>query len=113
MAVRPTHAANEEMGSGESDDDPDRMDDLVDGMMAEPLNGPPVDMRPGGSDAPPGPQVSERSLAAGSGQLAARSKSQEELESEGFYGSRRPKVLAEPYVPTEAEREEHEKSHLP
>ena len=113
MAVSPTHAANEEMGSGESDDDPDRMDDLVDEMMAEPLKGPPVDMSPDGSYAPPGPQVSERSLAAGSGQLAARSKSQEELESEGFYGSRRPKMLAEPYVPTEAEREEHEKSHLP
>ena len=42
MTVRPTHAANEER-SGESDDNPDRMDDLVDEMMAEPLNGPPVD----------------------------------------------------------------------
>ena len=40
VTVRPTHAANEVEGSGESDDDPDRMDDLVDEMMAEPLNGP-------------------------------------------------------------------------
>ena len=113
MAVRATHASNEELGSGESDDVPDRTDDLLDEMMAEPLNGPPLDMRPDGSDASPGPQVSERSLAVGSGQLAASSKSQEELDSEGFYGSRRPKMLGEPYVPTEAEREEHEKSHLP
>ena len=113
VTIRPTHAANEDIGSSESDDDPDRMDDIVDEMMAEPLNGPPVDMRPDGSDASPGPQVSERPLAAGSGQLAARSKSQEELESEGFYGSRRPRMLGEPYVPTEAEQEEHEKAHLP
>ena len=61
MAVSPTHAANEEVGSGESDDDLDRMDDIVDEMMAEPLNGPPVDMGPEGSDPSPG-QVSERSL---------------------------------------------------
>ena len=113
MAVRPTHAANEEIGSGESDDDPDRMDDLVDEMMAESLNGPPVGMGHEGSDASPGAQVGERSPADVPGRLAARSKSQEELESEGFDGSRRPQMLGEPYVPTEAEREEHEKSHLP
>ena len=36
MAVRPTHVANENGESGESDDDPDRMDDIVDEMMADP-----------------------------------------------------------------------------
>ena len=76
MAVSPTPAANEDVGSGESGDDPDRMDDLVDEMMAEPLIGPPVDMGPEGSDASPGTRVSERSLADVSGRLAARSKSQ-------------------------------------
>ena len=80
MAVRPTYAANENVESGESDDDPDRMGDLVDEMMAEPLNGPPVDMGPDGSDASLGTQVSERSLADVPGRLAAGSKSQEELE---------------------------------
>ena len=113
VTVRPTHAANENGESGESDDDPDRMDDIVGEMMAEPLNGPPVDEGTEGSDASPGTQVGERSLADVPGRLAARSKSQGEPESEGFYGSRRPKMLGEPYVPTEAEREEHEKSHLP
>ena len=84
--------------------------------MAEPLNGPPdeavvVDLE--GSNASPGPQVCERSPAAGSGPRAVRVKSQVGLEQEGFFGSRRPRMLAEPYVPTQQERGEHEKSHLP
>ena len=57
--------------------------------------------------------MSERSLAAGSGQVAVRMETEEEKEQRGFYGSREPRMLGEPYVPTEAEREEHEKSHLP
>ena len=65
---------------------------------------------PGGGQAS-GSQVSERSLAADPGPPAVREKSNE--EQEGFYGSRKPRMLGEPYVPTQAEREEHEKSHLP
>ena len=53
VTVSPTHAANENVESGESDDDPDRLGDIVDEVMAEPLNGPPVDMGPEGSDASP------------------------------------------------------------
>ena len=34
--------------------------------------------------APPGPQVRERSLAAGSGQVAVREESEEEKEQRGF-----------------------------
>ena len=86
MTVRPTHAANEER-SGESDDDPDRMDDLVDEVMAELLNGPPVDYDTEEGSRAPSPQVGERSPDAGSGPLAARKRSEEELEQEGFYGS--------------------------
>ena len=78
--------------------------------MAEPLNGPP----PGYDAGDPAPgQVGERSPAAVPGPPAIRKKSEEELEQEGFYGSRKPRMLGEPYVPTQQEREEHEKSHLP
>ena len=96
-------------------DDPDRIDDIVDEIMAEPLNGPPVDdgLEERSGDASPGPQVGERSPAAGSGPRAVRVKSREELEQEGVFGSRRPRMLAEPYVPTQQERDKHEKSHLP
>ena len=34
----------------------------------------------------------------------------EEKEQRGFYDYRKPRMLGEPYVPTEAEREEHEKT---
>ena len=45
--------------------------------------------------------------------MAVREETEEEKDQRGFYGTRKPKLLGEPYVPTEAEREEHEKSHLP
>ena len=101
MAGRPL-LGKDAADPGESDDDPDRMGDIIDEMMADPLNGPPVDYDSEEGSRAPGPQVGERSPAAGSGPPAVRNKSEEELEQEGFYGSRRPKMLGEPYVPTEA-----------
>ena len=73
MTVRPTYAANEER-SGESDDDPDRMDDLVDEVMAKLLNGLAVDYDSQEGSRAPGPQAGERLPAAGSGPLAARKR---------------------------------------
>ena len=46
--------------------------------------------------AHPGPQVSERSLAAGSGPMVVQERSDFDLEEGGFYGSRKPKLLGEP-----------------
>ena len=58
--------------------------------MAEELDDLPPPGPVAGSSAP-GSQVTERSVAAEPGPLAAKEKSEEELEQEGFYGNRRPK----------------------
>ena len=110
MAVRPLLANDVGEGPGDSDDHLG-----MDEMMEEfEQGGPGEDSRhrdPG--EGPPGPQVTERSVAAGSGPIGVRERSEVELEQEGFYGSRKPRLLGEPYVPTEQEIEEHNKSHLP
>ena len=130
--TRPLLAADGD--PGESDDDPG-MDDLADEMMEEPLNGPPEshapDPRdperpaprrarrasPGDADvrsvvppALPGPALDE------SGARAPDESSGVDEESRiqsGAYGKRTPRGLSEPYVPTQAEIDEHERSHLP
>ena len=118
MAAR-TEDANQ---PGDSDNDPGMEEmmeefDKEDRTMRQEWRVEDLDYQPGSSSgdraAPSGPQVSERSLAVGSGQVAVRMGTEEEKEQRGFYGSRKPRMLGEPYVPTEAEREEHEKSHLP
>ena len=94
MAVRPIYGYDAG-DPGESDDDPGMMVDEVIEEMDSP-----------GDAGASGGQPPEA-------QVASREESEVELEQSGFYGSRKPKLLGEPYVPTEAEREEHEKTHLP
>ena len=101
MAVRPTHAANEAEEPGESDDDPGMDVETMAEDLKEFDPPPPVRARhesphgPVAGSSAPGSQVSERSLAAEPGPLAAKGKSEEELEQEGFYGNRRPKMLGD------------------
>ena len=92
MAVRPLYVSDAG-DPGESDDDPGMMVDEV----IEEMNSP-------GDAGVSGGQPPDARIA-----LPEESR----LEQEGFFGSRKPRLLGEPYVPTEAEREEHDKTHQP
>ena len=126
MAVRPLRGNEDATYPGDSDDDPG-LDDMMeefdhdqDRIMRQEWRGEdlgdeeprPPQRRPryqsryqsGDSAAAPG----ERSPAAGPRAAVVRVESEEELEQRGFFGSRKSRMLGEPFVPTKAEREARE-----
>ena len=122
---------------GESDDDPG-MDDLADQMMDEPVSFPPefapapasgdgpdlrspprrkrrasvgdADVLPVVPPALPAPALDESGARAPD---ESRGEDEDSLVQSGVYGKRKPKTLSEPYVPTQAEIDEHNANHLP
>ena len=106
------------------------MDELMDELFPEeretvaapsdPSRGPPVRPRRASVQGTEGTEEAGARAPADSGPSEPRAIAQRRAHEdedkqiqEGVFGKRVPKTLGEPYVPTQAEIEEHNKSHLP
>ena len=87
---------------------------------SDPSRGPPVRPRRASVQGTEGTEEAGARVPADSGpsepRAIARRRAHEDEDKqiqEGVFGKRVPKTLGEPYVPTQAEIDEHNKTHLP